>query len=357
MGDNYFEIILEDKIFTQRTPNSKFVEFTLDGIKVNTYEELPSDIKEIIEFNKKVEENPLEFFDIQDLTGGGIAIDQIRNHKDIKKYIKIPEYINGKPVTKINSDVVSIPDLRKKLTQIQLPETLKHIEPAAFRHLSNLKHINIPNNITRLPNLTFEGCASLMNLYLNNVTELGLGVFCNCRNLTKIDLSKVTEIDEQPFSYCDSLKEVILSDELTYIPTDMFYSCKGLEKINIPQKVTTILDSAFKNCESLREVIFPEKLKTISRDAFENCKSLKEFIAPPKLDYVGINAFRNSGLEILKMNKDGFIADYAFEECFKLKTIELYSNTKYKDNSFSYANKLKINFLPVEGYIPGTLII
>lgn len=44
---NYLEIMSGNKIYSQRTPTSKFVEFSLDGIKQNTYEELPNKIKEI----------------------------------------------------------------------------------------------------------------------------------------------------------------------------------------------------------------------------------------------------------------------------------------------------------------------
>lgn len=79
-------------------------------------------------------------------------------------------------------------------------------------YMTNLKFVDIPNNITTIGLYCFYGCTNLTEIILpNEVTTLSNQCFYNCSNLEKIDIPlTVTTIG----SYC-------------------FYGCSNLNKYNL----------------------------------------------------------------------------------------------------------------------------
>ena len=86
----------------------------------------------------------------------------------IKKYIGsdtevgIPEKIEGKPVTEIASFTFS--DC-KRLTSVDIPNSVTKIGEFAFSHCESLKSITIPASVTDINKLTFQWCYRLTTIY------------------------------------------------------------------------------------------------------------------------------------------------------------------------------------------------
>ena len=115
----------------------------------------------------------------------------------------IPNYISGKPVTKISKSAFAQIDMVQKFV---LPET---------------------------------------------VTEIGEAAFEKCRSLEEIKLpSQIKVIRARTFSGCSGLKSIILPDQLVEIG-EMAFAGSGLEEITLPPTVKLISDDAFSNCEAI----------------------------------------------------------------------------------------------------------
>lgn len=341
--DNYIEVYLNGSIFRQRTPHSKIVEFNSKGTKINSYDEIPSGVLNIVRLTESMKENPEYYFDYEKTTDG-IKINKIRDKLAITRHLKIPEYIDGLPVVELGEDVMER-NLKLRLKQIQLPNTLKRVNSHTFSHCEKLEYINIPDSLTSLAYYCFYGCWSLTNIDLNKVDTLEMGVFADCRKLEEINLENVTDLDQSIFSGCIGLKNVKLADSITELPADMFYNCKSLEKIVIPDSIKAIMQSVFFNCVNLKEIILSKNLELIASNAFQKCISLESFMAPEKLRSIDMLAFHQSGLKELILNdKLDFIAKMAFSECKQLSKIEMSGKTLYKDDAFDFNQKLIIKF-------------
>ena len=222
------------------------------------------------------------------------------------------------------------------LTEIEI--TNGHtLEYKAFKGLSSLEKIIIPNTIMTIECGALEGCTNLKELtipfvgkrrykasdddkypigylfgnYLNstmnglidqyysttntaatsiykaripktlkevNITDsqyLQYGAFYNCYYIEKITLSNsILSIGQKAFYNCTSLNEVILPDEIKYISSSLFYSCKALVNIALPNSVSRIYDNAFTNCTALTNFKMPKDIMRIETDAFNNCTNL-----------------------------------------------------------------------------------
>lgn len=340
-NQNYLEIILEDRIYIQRTQNSKFVEFTLDGERICSYDKLPSEVQNVINLLSAIEKDPKYFFNYEK-TKDGIKINKIKDTLAITRHIKIPDFIDGMPVVELGENIIER-NLKLRLRQIQLPNSISKIGRKTFEGCQRLEYVNIPNELTTLPEYCFESCWNLLNIDLNNVTNCEVAAFYDCRKLKEIDFSKIINIDERIFAGCIALEKVKLSDNLTYIATDMFHNCRKLKEINLSDNITTILDSAFFNCKELEEIKFPKNLKAIYAYAFQK-SGITTFTAPEKLDSIGAYAFYESDIKILNLNKKlSMIGPSAFADC-NIEQINMYSDTLYADTAFDYKEKLKINF-------------
>ena len=123
----------------------------------------------------------------------------------------------------------------KKLTEIELPDTVSSIGVSAFSGCVNLASINIPENVSAIEYQTFASCSSITELDLpSNITKIGVGAFAGCSSLVKVKLP----------------------DNLKTIGEQAFYNCTALKSVNIPEKVTKISYLAFGNCRALEEIYF-----------------------------------------------------------------------------------------------------
>lgn len=117
-----------------------------------------------------------------------------------------------------------------------------------YRDCKSLTSITIPNSVTSLGDLAFNGCSGLTSVIISN------GMTC---------------ISNNAFSSCSSLTSITIPDGVTSIEINALGSCTSLSFITIPSSITYIADHAFWNCISLMDVYcYAEETPITHRDAF-----------------------------------------------------------------------------------------
>jgi len=148
----------------------------------------------------------------------------------------IPDVIDGRPVTSIESDAF---DGCKKLTHITIPNSVTNIGDSAFSGCTSLTSVTIPNSVTMIGDSVFSGCTSLSNITLpNSITNIGDSAFADCKNLTVITIPpRVISIGDSAFSGCTSLTNIAIPSSVTSMGEGVFDGCKSLTDIKIPTRL------------------------------------------------------------------------------------------------------------------------
>lgn len=154
----------------------------------------------------------------------------ITRYRKNKKIIKFPNYINDKPVTILGNGSIIIPD---DVEEIIIPSNIKIINKGSFMN-TNIKKLNLMNELTNIGESTFYNCNQLEKVYIN----------CNQLEILEMNL----------FMNCSNLKSVYLNNEnnkLNEIKSNCFKNCIKLETIvNLPKDIK-IDYTAFENCDNL----------------------------------------------------------------------------------------------------------
>jgi hypothetical protein len=95
--------------------------------------------------------------------------------------------------------------------------------------------------------------------------------------LRKFRWPTASTLPNSTFSKCYYLEEVVLPDNITILPTNIFLECRCLRTFNMPSALEEISQAALYGCTSLfRLPPFPSTLRTIGANAFFNINP-KEF--------------------------------------------------------------------------------
>ena len=159
-----------------------------------------------------------------------------------------------------------------------------------------------------------------------------------------------TNIGGHSYQIChlNGLRNVIIPEGMTSIGDNAFSGCAFLESVQIPESVTKIGEKAFLGCSSLTNLTLPNGLTSIGNDAFRSCANLSEITIPDSVTHIGRSAFVGTAIYLDESNWDKgalivddclidlsatvehfirrdiqCIADDAFEECYKLKTLTI----------------------------------
>jgi hypothetical protein len=241
-----------------------------------------------------------------------------------------------------------------------IPDGIKQIATAAFRGCSGLTSVTIPNSVTSIGKLAFEGTAFYNNpsnwdkgaLYLGdclirladgyvgdyNIKEstrlIADGAFDGCSGLSSITIpNSVTSIGEDAFYDCSGLTSVTIPNSVTSIGEYAFYDCSGLTSVTIGNSVTSIGDRAFLGCSSLTSITIPNSVTEIGGAVFCRCENLTTVVLSKNMtslpSYVGADDtygfFENcSSLTSITIPESvEYIGDYAFVVCSSLTSITM----------------------------------
>lgn len=106
--------------------------------------------------------------------------------------------------------------LRRKITNIALPQTIKVIGTGAFADAHSLLSIKIPNGVEEIEPFAFYLCNSLEEIIVpGSVKRIGEYAFGRCKNLRRIKFCEgVLEIGVCAFENDDNLEELVLPRSL-----------------------------------------------------------------------------------------------------------------------------------------------
>ena len=205
------------------------------------------------------------------------------------------------------------------LESVDLPASVRIIEPESFNHSPALKEINVSEDNRYYKSV--DGVLYSEDLeYLVFVPNARRGIF---------NIPEGTQnIDDSAMAGCDLFKEIVIPDSVKSIGVRAFQGCNRLKSFYLPDTVEKIYSAAFEHCENLKSVRLPSSLKEIPDSLFFGCHKLKNVKIPETVEKIGSFAFADcSCLETLdipsSVEKIGF---HVFGECPNLTLIcEKYS--------------------------------
>ena len=195
----------------------------------------------------------------------GITVTKYETSKDIAS---IPDFINGKPVTVIESGVRNIPVFQQEISKVILPKNLISIGDSAFQG-TTITSIELPDKLEHIGQSAFN-MTLLESIYLpDSVKSVELGAF----DLTRIQTAR-------------------LSPNMKEIPPLCFESCEYMKSVTIPDGIIEIANGAFSKCFALESLELPNTIRKIYYGAFEDCISLEVIHLPPNLESMPVSALR-----------------------------------------------------------------
>lgn len=242
--------------------------------------------------------------------------------------------------------------------KVEIPSTIDTyrvtvIGNKAFKDVTNMTDLTIPNGVTTIGEYAFLGNSNLNNVtFPNSLMTIGAQAFSNCTKLENVVIpDSVTSLGFYGFSSCINLKHIKLSNNLTTIPDGLFCWCVKLEEVTFPNGLTTIKGWAFERCNSITSFTIPSSVTTIGNFSFVNCKELTSIYVDGTPN-IGVSAFSNSPVSLYSSSTES-ISGYP---CIKVMPHSIAVNaTSHGTIVLSAISGMKdevigIKMVPDEGY-------
>lgn len=143
-----------------------------------------------------------------------------------------------------------------------------------------------------------------------------------------ITITGVSEIQNGLLYGIRNVVEVIIPNNITSLPTNVFRGCSNLEKVVLPNGISSIGGRFCYDCPNLVELNLPDGLEDIGAYFLYGC-GLDEVIFPYGVSVITANTLRNSNVSNVVIPKSvTSIEDYAFQDCRNLSYIEIPNSVK-----------------------------
>ena len=187
--------------------------------------------------------------------------------------IAIPDYVEQAGTEYAVTTIGESAFIEADLTSLQLPkETLKTIDAAAFRDVSGLATIDIPETVTTIGNGAFQ-CYGLTYLHIPaSVTDMGNSAIGGCPELETITVAD----GNTHFGVFDGVLMDKAQTRLIVYPAQL----EG-KKYTVPATVTTIDYKAFRNLAFLTSLTIPASVSELPSELFYKATSLAEINIDP----------------------------------------------------------------------------
>ena len=267
------------------------------------------------------------------------VLTEVNGISETNNVVIIPNQVNNIEVKEIKKELFLNNIYIEKLV---IPETVTTLGYRMCYGCTNLKEVNLPDNISVIPDYAFEKCnllekinipQSLVQIRNDAFAESGIKEFIapdsfkeiwgyafkDCKNLEKVDLNKTTSIGDMSFENCTKLSSIVLPNTLVELGTYVFSGCTLLNNIKMPSNPieitnTFIYGSGYyndaKNWENgilyvdnylittnndllnQESINVKEGTIVIAINAFtNNGKNLKSIVLPEGLKIIGSSAF------------------------------------------------------------------
>ena len=141
------------------------------------------------------------------------------------------------------------------------------IADEAFKNVSSIRNVEIPEGITSIGRYAFAYCAHLETVkFPSTLASIGDGAFLKSglTELTFPESCSLTEIKGATFWKCNNLTEVTIPAYIKTVGVGAFFECQALEKVVLSVGVETVGRMAFVNCPKLNELHIPYTLAPAS---------------------------------------------------------------------------------------------
>lgn len=274
------------------------------------------------------------------------ALEQINISPDNKYYSSV----NGVLYNKDKTEIIYYPPAKAGKSYTIL-DTVTAISDGCFKYNLYLEEINLPNNIKKIGNYSFQKSQSLQSFcFPASLEAIGDGVFessqiksvefangfnikvlnnlfDNCYCLTDVYFAANVQIEELygTFKYCSKLPSIELPSSLRILGYDTFRNCNTLQSINIPKNVYKIGSWAFYKCSMLESISLNNAVRSIGENAFKHCTNLK-YADVSGVEKIGDSAFESCiMLEAVNVTGVIYMGKYVFYGCERLKKL-LFTN-------------------------------
>ena len=241
-------------------------------------------------------------------------------------------------------------DLSKLIT-VSLPNSVKVIASGALYNCTKLKSVVLPEKLSYIEDDwswdggTFGNCSSLTDVKFKACNYIGDRAFSSCNALYHITLpSDLKTIGQYAFKNCSNLHSVDFPPLLERIGTYAFQSC-ALDSISLPG-LTRIDEYAFSGCSNLKEVKVPSTLESVGDKAFEGCSNLNDVftytILPVKINQNTFCTYETATLHVPEQSYNNYFWDTEWSQFHAFEDF----NEPYK---YFYLNKEYILTSRIEG--------
>ena len=283
----------------------------------------------------------------------------IRNKMDNLHYLDLSdanvvensyEYYTGCSTKNDTIGCNAFRDLSKLIT-VSLPNSVKVIESGALYNCTKLKSVVLPEKLLSIQEPwnwddgAFACCSSLTDVKFKACNYIGGHAFYSCNALNHITLpSDLKAIGQYAFAYCHNLHSVDFPPLLEGIGSYAFQDC-ALDSISLPG-LTSINEYAFQNCSNLKEVKVPSTLESVGDKAFEGCTQLNDVftytILPVKINQNTFCTYETATLHVPVQSYDNYYWDTEWSQFHAFEDF----NEPYK---YFYLNKEYILASRIEG--------
>lgn len=212
------------------------------------------------------------------------------------------------------------------------------IEITSYTDITTVTSIKIPDEIDGMPvtkvcDFGVFNAESLEKITIGkNVSEIGTWAFTNNQGLREFEVSPENEyftaVDGILFT--KDMKTLVFYPPARNIKFDKFKQAQNTTTYIIPDGVETIRSKAFYKCYYLTDVKIPKSVTSIEEKAFHKTTALKKIELPDKLSYIGKDAFAYCAVptEITIPASVKEIGEYAFYNCTELKSVTMLGKEK-----------------------------
>ena len=241
----------------------------------------------------------------------------------------------------------------------------KSLGTGAFRSLSYLRDVNIPNCET-IGNSAFANCTALVSIDLPSCKSIASYAFQGCTSLSSISIPLCTSIWSSAFAGCTNLLSVSMPN-VQCIGAQIFNDL-SISAFDFPELISTWGSYAastaygifggnshittfsapklerttpymFAECSNLSDVRMPV-LTQIASSTFYHCTALQSIDAQ-NIEVIGENAFCGTGFQSVEMSYVRSIQPSAFAECSALSCASFgaYAGDNARPTEVFYLNR------------------
>ena len=190
---------------------------------------------------------------------GDIAGVTVCGYQGKKEVLEIPEEINGRVVSAIDSYAFTEDE---RITAVTFPESVVAIGEGSFCGCAKLESVTFSGSVSELNNV-FCDCPRLKEAVLPYGVTAVRGSFRNCVGLRSVTFSRsVRTLEDGSFNDCGAIERIEWSTGLSRIG-DAFDGCDMLSTIHIPKGIVMI-DGAFDDCSFAEVLELPDSLLYIN---------------------------------------------------------------------------------------------